>query len=224
MLYRIIVTAISLTGAVLLSASTWAGDFQLNFGEAFSGTAPSSAATPWVTALFQDVAPGTVRLTISNVNLTATENVDEFYLNLNPSMNPTLLAFASAGASGAFDTPTISKGVNGFKADGDGYYDVELNFATGGTDANRFTDNESLTYDISGITGLMASDFAYLSSPGGGSGPFYAAAHVQRIGGSGASGWIDPTGNQIVLVPEPATATIAVAGLALLAGRRLRRK
>jgi hypothetical protein len=224
MFTKIIVTAISLGSSFLMPLSSAATPFELRFGETFSGDSPSAAVTPWVTALFQDISPGTVRLTISNVNLTASENVDEFYFNLKPSYNPNSIVFTTVGTSGAFDAPTISKGTDLFKADGDGLYDLHLTFSTGGTDANRFTDNESLTYDLSGIPGLTAQDFVYESTPAGGHGPFYGAAHVQRIGISGSkSGWINPTGNMITPVPEPTAAALAVVGGGLFVGRRMRR-
>ena len=220
--YRIIVTSISLAAVVLLPASIRGAAYELRIGRGFQhGDARFlDGLHPGSRRCFRMSSPGTVRLTISNANLTASENVDQFYINLNPAMNPNLLTFASAGSSGGFDAPTINEGVNAFKADGDGLRDVLLNFSTGGTDNNRFTDNEYLSYNITGISGLTANDFSYLSFPAGGHGPFYAAAHVQRIGTGGLSGWIDPTGNMITPVPEPASAALLLVGSAALFLRR----
>lgn len=60
--------------------------------------------------------------------------------------------------------------------------------------------------------GLTPADFAVLSaSSGSGTGPYYAAAHLQGLGGGTDSTWI---GAGSAPVPEPST---VLAGLALLA-------
>ncbi|HVV01055.1 MAG TPA: hypothetical protein VHH88_06805, partial [Verrucomicrobiae bacterium] len=210
------VTGISLLVALLGVWQASALELVYHLGDVFSGTAPASSVTPWADIDFADVSPGVVRLAVTNLNLTASENLESLYLNLNPADNPLSLTLTLVTTSGGFDTPTISLGLNSFKADGDGRYDILFSFATGGMDNNRFTDNEYMVYDISGIPGLSASDFVYMSQPDGGHGPFYAAAHVQRIGSD--SGWIDPSGNMYMVVPEPATGSLALlAGLMLLA-------
>src|SRR5207237_1661377 len=130
----------------------------------------------------------------TNIPLTDNENVDQLYLNLNTSLKPTKLTVTLVKESGSFDTPKVSTGINKFQADGDGKYDILFNFNNGGTANNRFTAGESMTYYISGIPNLMASDFAFLSAPAGGAGPFFAAAHVQRIGRTASlSGWLSAT-------------------------------
>src|SRR6266478_9248269 len=96
-----------------------------------SGTSPASPTTPWLTAVFQDVAPGTVSLTLTAPHLTGSEFVSGWYFNLNPVLDPTLLTF-SAPASLNYALPGISESVNAFKADGDGKYDVLLSFSTSG--------------------------------------------------------------------------------------------
>ncbi len=119
-----------------------------------------------------------------------------------------------------FSPPYIE---DAFKANGNGQYDVALSFSTASSDKNRFTANEYLSFNITGISGLTANNFSYLSFPAGGHGPFYAAAHVQRIGTGGLSGWIDPTGNMITPIPEPASAALLLVGVGalFLRGRRL---
>ncbi len=177
---------------------------EYQFNHAFSGATPASTNLPWVDAVFQDVAPGRVQLTVTNLNLVGGENVDQLYFNLNPNHDASSLVFSAAGGSGGYDAPAISLGVNTFKADGDGKYDILFNFSIGGSEANRFTANESLVYEISGIPGLTAADFGCLSQPAGGAGPFYAAAHVQRIGAGLVSGWVSATdAMSFPLVPEP---------------------
>ena len=197
------------------------GDFLYQFGDVFGGTAPGSNP-PWMVAEVQSLAPGRVRLSLSNSNLSGSENVDELYLNLNPSLDPTRLKFSLVGGSGGFDQPRILTGENQFKAGGDGRYDVEFLFAQGGTAANRFGPGEELVCDISGLPTLTAADFAFLSMPVGGSRPLYAAAHVQRIGASSLSGWLDATAVTPLVVPEPTAGGLWL--LAFVVGWRIRKR
>lgn len=186
----------------------------------FSGTQPSSPP-PWVDMYFQDAGAGAVSLTISNVGLTATEKLTQLYVNLNPTLDPTSLIFTPVSSTAGVFVPTlangaITEGVNAFKADGDGKYDVLLNFST--TPGDSFNGGEYVSYLITGITGLNAMDFyRFLSLPAGGHGPFFAAAHIQSISYGEGSGWIapsdSPSGVEEITVPEPASAS-----LLLLAG------
>jgi hypothetical protein len=128
---------------------------------------------------------------------------------------------------GSFDDPTISQGVNGFKADGDGEYDINLSFTTGGNTNKTFTGGDSLQYTISG-SGISASSFDFLSHPAGGHGPFITAAHIQNTtgAGSGGSGWVaDSVGGTIHLqdVPEPSSfllVGLGVVGILAWSSRR----
>ena len=195
------------------------------FDSVFGGAAPASSNRPWIDGCFRTLSPGTVQLTVSNLTLTGSESVDQLYFNLNPGLNPTRLAFSFSGGSGGFDAPTVSTGVNQFKAGGDGKYDILFLFSQGGSAANRFTAGEYLNCQISGIPTLTAADFGYLSMPVGGAGPFYAAAHVQRISHS-LSGWLDPSGmTPMPSVPEPPSALLFAVGVAgwLVARGRWRR-
>jgi hypothetical protein len=195
-------------------------------GTEFSGAqAPASATPPWIVVSFDDHdAVGSVDLTVTAPNLTASENILNLHLNLDPSQYGLLpLSFGGLVKGGAFDTPTISQGVDAFMADGDGKYDIMLSFTSGGTTANTFTNGDSLKYTITGA-GLTAGSFSFLSTPAGGHGPFYFASHIQNTTGAGAggSGWVTgpaiPSGG----VPEPASATLAL--LACFGAALLRRQ
>jgi hypothetical protein len=191
-------------------------------------TDPSPAGSgPWVDAFFQNVSPGTVLLTITNVGFASGEFVGGngnganggFFFNLNTNDNPVNLAFTLVSANGSFGQ-TISTGQNAFKADGDGYYDIQFDFST-----HAFSVNSSMTYRITGITNLTAADFAYLSAVGGGgeSGPFYAAAHIQGLSG-GNSTWLEPGGGPVITrVPEPAPIALLAVSAILLVAFRLQR-
>jgi hypothetical protein len=197
------------------SLSTTQAAVIFDFDNAFSGSPPAQTNTPWLEAQFQDVTPGTVRLTVLNLGLSGSENIDQLYFNLATNMNPLALSFSGLSISGA-DLPLISLGTNQFKADGDGKYDVLLDFAQGGTITNRFDGTDTFSCLISGIPGLTANDFNYLSFPAGGAGPFFAAGHVQRIGEGSLSGWISATSaGSVSVVPEPNVASFfgLIAGL-----------
>ena len=132
------VGAISALLVCLLSANSLkALTVVYHFGDVFSGASPASTTQPWLQAVFEDVSPGTVSLSISNPNLTGSENVKGMYFNLNPNLNPLNLAFTPNGGSGGFVAPTISTGVDQFKTGG-GKYDILFAFSEE-SQANRFT-------------------------------------------------------------------------------------
>ncbi len=177
----------------------------------FSEATPPVGVAPWLTVTFDDMnTPGTVEMTLATTNLTGTEFVRELDINLNTAYDPaSALSFSAPAKIGTFANPTISQLLNGFKADGDGKYDVKFAFSTGGGASGRFGVGESVKYTITGIgpaAGLLvATDFAFLSEPDGGHGPFLVAAHVQGIGAGGDdSGWITHG------IPEPATGCLLV--------------
>jgi hypothetical protein len=202
-------------GALLFPVSGNAAAFFYHFDDVFSGTAPANTA-PWVNALFQDVSPGTVLLTVSNPSLASSEFVGSMYFNLNPGLNANNLTFTQTATSGGFSNPTISTGTDSFKADGDGFYDILFNFST--VNGSTFSAGESFTYKITGIPTLNVNDFNFLSLSSGGHGPFDAAAHVQGIASGDGSGWVDPhTG--ITPAPEPQSIMIFAAAIGLWAFR-----
>lgn len=209
-------------GTFLLCLSVPANATSISFGYnmEFSGATAPVGASPWLTATFDDEnTPGTVKLTFAATNLTGSEFVSGAYFNVNTSYDPaTTLSFGAPSKTGTFTDPTISLSTDAFKADGDGNYDVLLNFAMGGGASGRFGAGEAVEYLITGIGSaagtLVATDFEYLSAPAGGHGPFFVAAHVQGIGESGSqSGW--------VTTPEPASWLLAL-GCAAIFGRRRR--
>jgi hypothetical protein len=211
---------LAVAAGVLVPRQVTAESFLYQFAQAFSGTAPASTNGPWIDGLFQTITPGAVRLTVSNLNLTGSENVDYLYLNLNPALNVTKLQFAFAGSGGSFTTPKVDKAEDGYKADGDGLYDIRFDFAQNGGVKSLFGAGDYLVCNISGISNLTASDFVFKSTPAGGAGPFYAAAHVQRIGAGSLSGWIDASSVSPSPVPEPAALGLGALGAGLWLARR----
>lgn len=201
--------------AVLAGApgSAQALTYTLNTEFSGSGSNPAGPA-PWGTAIFDDLG-SSVRLTLS---LTAAPGAGDFlrsfYFNLDPALNPLALAVV-ATPNPAITTPTVSRGVDAFKADGDGEYDVLLGFQNSGG-AGRFNRGESMIFELS-MTGvdLDPERFAYLSKPAGGNGPFFVAGHMQGLP-DGGSAWVTE-------VPLPAAAWLTLSGLVALGGlaRRL---
>ena len=231
-----VIRNIGMTVACVLCAITFTSranafgfiyNFDIGGDPIFSGTPPASAA-PWVTLYIQDAGSDAVSLTISNGGLTATEKLTQLYMNLDPTLTPTSLIFTQVGSTPGVFVPTmsggISEGVNAFKADGDGKYDVLFDFSTNPGDS--FTGGESISYLITGISGLNAMSFYnFLSLPAGGHGPFFAAGHVQSIAYGEGSGWIAPTGAEEIPVPEPGSASLfLLAGVVGILRHRAGRK
>src|SRR5436190_21575825 len=102
---------VSFLALCLNPVTAQADTFLFQFGDVFSGDGPVSTNRPWVQAMFKDISPGVVQISVSNLNLTANENLDEFYLNLNTNLNPLSLSINIVGQTGNFDAPVFSKGV-----------------------------------------------------------------------------------------------------------------
>ena len=164
---------------------------------------------------FNSIVAGTVDLKITS-QLSGTEALTQLDLNLDPSLNPIQLSFAPQPlvTIGTFGAISISTGVNAFKADGDGLYDIEFDLPPPGT---VFDQSDSVTYRIMGPASLTENSFNFLSFPDGGHGPFVAAAHIQRIAPNDGSGWIAPG------VPDGGT-TIMLLGGAFACLGALRRR
>ena len=200
-----------------------AGLYTVQASIEFSGAAAPVGTPPWLTATFDDhSSSGLVTMTLAATNLTGSEFVSEWYLNLDPALDPTDLIFSAPTKTGVFTTPSISLHTDHFKADGDGKYDILLGFATSGGGSpspTRFDSADAVTYTITGISSLTASSFDFLSQPAGGHGPFAMAAHVQGVGPDGAlSGWVAPGGG--FTIPEPATiGFLALGGLTAMRRR-----
>jgi hypothetical protein len=213
----VLLAALALAAAAgPLSAGTLVFDSSFEYS---SGT-PPAGASPWLRATFDDGGKsGSVTLTFAAQNLVGSEFVSNLYFNLDPTLDPTQLVFGSITKVGAFDDPTITAGDDAFKAGPDGKFDVQFAFATSGAGggSHRFGAGESMSLTISGIAGLVANSFNFLSAPDGPIGPYPTAAHVQGIGRDGTgSGW--------VTVPEPTGMALAGFGAAVLAGGCWRRR
>jgi hypothetical protein len=187
------------------------------------GTAPAGAG-PWLRARFDDGgSSGSVTMTLTALNLVGSEFVSIWDFNLDPALNPANLVFSAPTKTGTFGNPAVETSIDAFRAGGSGKYDIEVHFDIA-PPADRFGPGDSVEYTITGIPSLTASSFSVLNGLGGGHGPFYTAAHVQGIGAGGSySGWItDESGD--INIPEPASLSVAAAGISMVSMVRLRRR
>ena len=192
-------------------ASTAQASLILDLSIEYSGATPPEGTPPWLNATFNG-SGGEVTLTLSTTNLTDNENVKEWAFNLAPNYDPTNLLFTEVSAlrEGSFSTPDITTGTNFWRADGDGYFDILIEFSNKDGLSNRFGVGDRIVYTITGtgMPTLAAESFDFISETGGGSGEYETAAHVGGIGPTDDdSGW--------VATPEPATLAVLALGLLL---------
>jgi len=216
--------AMLMVAVVLVAAGAARGGvITFSLVEEFSGgiAIPPEGTVPpaWLTVTIDDGvddSDGIVTLTLAATNLTGSEKVSEWCLNLDPVFNPKNLVFSSPVTVGTFKGPSISTGTDAYKADGDGKYDILFAFDHTGSTLKNFGAGESIQYTVTLSSGgtLTAASFDFLSAPAGGHGPYPTAAHVLGIGTDAKSGW--------VTTPEPATLVLMGAGLAGLLVRRRR--
>lgn len=227
--------AVCAAGALWASSATAASvTFELDY--TFSGTSPTGPA-PWLRATFTDYPGGdAVQLKLESLLDGAGEFLGSkgWYFNLNPTRDPTSLTFTLLSGDGADD---ILLGRNAYRAGGDGYFDIELQWSASGD--GRFTAGETALYAISAV-GLTAEDFLArsikkLSRGRTAETPYYSAAHVQGIDLACSykdkcddqSGWIGAKDYRLdpsAVVPLPAGLWLLGAGLVgylgLARGRR----
>lgn len=140
--------------------------------------------------------------------------LDSLYFNFGRSgVNPNQLIFSNVSAAGnTYQTvldPTGDSRMNSLKADGDGYYDGKFEY----TGNNFLGHGQVLSFDLA-IAGhnLDVSDFHLFSLPGGGTGTYIMASHLQNISPGGSSLWVGTT----AVVPLPAAVWLFGSGLASL--------
>ena len=173
-----IVSALLALGLVFspkLEASTITYDFD----HTFTGV-PPIGPTPWLTATLRDEVNG-VQLSLAAPGLTGNEAVNQSFLNLNPALDPSKLVFTQTAENNVSTPATVSAASDAFKPNWDGKYDIMFNFrASDGS--SSFGADSTMTFNITGIAGLKATDFLFFNTPTAGHAPLYAAANIQTVG------------------------------------------
>ncbi|MBN1930635.1 MAG: PEP-CTERM sorting domain-containing protein [Desulfobacterales bacterium] len=216
--------------------STWATSISFDLGYEFSGGTSPQGGIPWVTVTFDDEgSTGSVVMTINNSGLTGTEFMSEFYFNFDSPgtlsadseekfNDYSIISSSTHTAIDSFKYDANGDNQKGYKADGDGFFDLVIGFPESG---DRFAANEIFALTLTG-TDITAGSFNYLSE-GAGNSPngWYVAAHIQGIGPEGKdSGWVTDGGGGGGgggdPIPEPAT--LMLLGIGLLGTTVITRK
>jgi len=172
-------------------------------GADFSG--PTANTGGDITVHIQNIAGG-VRVTISNNLLDPGAFLGQLYLNTSvaPLAGAAGLCVNCTATNG--QTMAFNFGSNAFQADGDGLYDILIDFSS--SPADRLEPGEVIVFDLTSTTlGFTSDSFLVFSAPAGGHGPFQAAAHIQSLP-NGESDWISDQP-----IPEPASLLLLGTGL-----------
>jgi hypothetical protein len=206
---------------ILMLAPAAFADFSVDLTFEFSGAQSPAGPAPWVTATFASLVGGGMELTIDSSGLTGTEFIDSFFFNFDPTLTASSFVPVATTLGSHDDVKGITAKNDDQKADGSpGRFDFLIEFPT--SSGSRFVDNETFVARVGvGNPAINADDFLFATSVG-----YYAAAHIQSIGTSGAgSGWI--AGNTFNtpqgVVPEPGSIVLlstVMLGLGLIMRKR----
>jgi hypothetical protein len=201
-----------------------AGPVILEFNHVYTGATPSGAA-PWLTATFEESGAGLVLLTLQG----ALTNPAEFFGALAFNYDGPAGLAASLPDAGEFYVFLPAAPSSLQNGGGAGTFDFGFAFETsnGRKKPRRFDGSDVITILLSAGSAITPSMFNLANDSG-----YFAAAHVQGIATGEGSGKIGddtppppPPEEVPPNAPEPASlALMALGGLGLLGGTRLRRR
>lgn len=193
---------------IALGTVAQAATFELNFTNVYTGDTPGGTG-PFATAVFTDMAPNTVNLTLThNSSSLSPQFLTLLRLNVDPAV-----ASITTTAIGGKTTAFVSSAV-GAAVDAGTSFDFSINFGTsnGGGGVNRLNSGDFIVLQMVG-TGLTAEHFNAFSTGGT---PVQALLHLQGINDVGSSKLAGEA------VPEPASLAV-LAGLGFIAARKRRK-
>jgi hypothetical protein len=119
-----------LVGVTLLSGSAARAALDIPIGTSYNGTPPTSPA-PWVDLNFVDLAPNTVRLTITAARLSSISYIQNLFFNFDDTKTVTSLTFTPVWSlwSGV-NNYSLMERKNHLPADRGGSFDIALGFGT----------------------------------------------------------------------------------------------
>ena len=214
-------TGLSCTSVLVLAAMpVHAATVTLNYDISFGAVSPDGPS-PWMTAAFDDGGTaGSVTLSMALAGTVGAADVKQVYFNLDDStgFDVGLLSFAyDSGSTGSAAT-AISQISNNYQADGDGIYDIVMDFPN--AKQARWVAGQTVVYDITSTDLITAQSFNVFAEIGGGNGPFISAAQIRSTGVNGNdSDWIGASA-----VPVPAAVWLFGSGLIGLAGLARRKQ
>jgi hypothetical protein len=212
-----IATLFAVTCAV---PSAQAAVIQIDLNILLEGAAVSGDQTV-ASLIFEDVAPGQVRLTVTSSLNASNEFFSDISFNIASSFVPSGITASFVGGSqvGSFTLPTLNAaGQNGQNPPGPGSgFDYNYAFTVSGSGGGglRFNENDSFQY-LFNASGLDALDFLVANGDG-----HYAYAHVQGMT-AGSAAYVS-TGPNVPAVPEPTSLLLLATGL-IAGARRLSKK
>ena len=161
--------AILLAGGILAAPAAFGNAIRFDFGP---------TGSPSMTALFEDVAPNQIQLTITALSLSGNNDfINSVYFNFNPAFDSRTLTFTQTGSIGGVQG-LANTANDSYKAiGGGGKFDINLAFGP------TFSTGDVVTFAITGPNGLSINDFLFQETAAAGRSPTYAAGSFQELSG-----------------------------------------